>query len=1057
MILKWSSYDGRAGSPGGAREAVNYLIAESWSKNVAGRKVLEVRHPRPEILRGDPELVRRAIEAAPGRLKYSSAVASFHAQDIDIAAFNAGDPALRQAVDDYIEGWLDCAFAGLPRSARPPVLVATHGHAGRLELNFLAPRAVMVGDKLRAHNIAPPGPANRRLWNALTDAHNLKHSWADALDPARERLVRVPDHVLKDARAAGRLALRSQSRKDVREIIADQISRRIDAGEITDRASVVAHLQAAGFQLVRETRKSITIADPNDATDVKKRLRLEGAIFQSDFAAADYLAERRREHAGGATAREMLRDEFLVTAPERLKRELAFRASTNSRLAAEIAAAAPQAEPIDLDADRIHFRRLPEPEPSQILEFSDDNRDPDRRVPDRRVSRRFRDADIEAAHAAQAARVRPPGRGRDSADRTAHAGAYRRADRPGRAPGALGRALGRVPLPDAVLARASRTGAVFVNKDDLRALSRRHLDRRSQISASTLHADAHDFLEQRGPAALAELRRRSQRDRRLLSQSARLAREGWSLEQRTEWKQRYLYRLYCGPPLNAELLKDIRYIDSKSREIQFWDGCTVRDEGDRIVADWATASSIELLVAQARAAGWQSVRFTGRDHDVAALVAEAHRQGLVVDGYPAPDPAPAPTAQEARERPAAEESPPMTPAAPSAPKPRRARPSQFIKDPPGYVDRIRREVDLPALAISYGYEVDREKTSKRWISLRHKENGRRLLMNSDKVEGWRWQDPQTKRGGDAFNLVADARGFDVKRDFGAIKKELAGLVGLTPTDFAPSPPPPPASPIAVDQPRDFSQIREAWEAAGRDPTPAYLTGARGIPKEILTSPRFADSFRMIRSNVAFPYRDAVGDLIGYERRFTPSRPNGPKASYSEGGTAGLWSSATTPDDRYLVVCESPINCMSLDAILPRASRGAVRYAARRSGVEATTALRRAIQAMPAGSRIVGACDHGAAGQRFQDEIRKIAKEFGQKFVDLRPAAKDRDWNDELRLRHLDALKAEQLLDDLDRRAEAAAAPAPAERPAEPAAVQGPEEQRRAEIEELEEDGPAPEM
>lgn len=1035
MILKWSKH---TGSDGSGRQAVAYLVAPEWKKEVAGVKVLERRMPPPEVLHGDPELVARAIESAPGRLKYSSCVASFHKADIDIQAFNNGDPAARQAVNDYIDGWMDAAYAGLPRSARPPVLVSTHTHASRLELNFLAPRAVLVGDKLKAYNPAPPGPARQRLFNALDDFYNSKNCWADPRDPARERLVKVPDHILKDARAAGRLNLRSTSRKDVREVIADQIARRIDRVEITDRSSIVAHLRAAGFQIVRETKKSITIADPADPADHKKRLRLEGPFFTADFDARRYLDERRRATPQGGTAREIDRMLFRSTAEQRLIKELAFRAQTNAALAAQIAAAVPPVDPIDLDADRIFFNRLPEPEPYNPLE-SDDDRDRSRSG----LYGRARHAEPPRPNIPAAARARPaPGRGRPTGPSAGNPGAG--AERPGHAPGRLG----ALRLPDAILARSRRAGAVFESKDNLCQLSRRHLDRGSRISAMPLHADAHDFLEQRGPPALAEMRRRSQRDRRLASQSARLTREGWSIEKRAEWKQQYLDRLYSGPPLNSDLLLDIRFIDTRAKEIQFWDGCRVRDEGDRIVADWASQSSIELMVAQAQAAGWEPVRFTGRARDVAALVAEAHRQGLSVDGHPGLEPAPTPTATQGPERPDDEEFH-MPKPTPSSPKPSRQQRPKFLPDPPGYLKRLKEEVDLVAVAEKHGFVFDEEKSTKDWPCWRFPATGReprRILIGKNKSDEWVWQDRETKRGGDVFNFLGEQLNLDprIGLEFNQLKREAAKFIGATPpsNDSPPSRSPRPAS--ADDEPRDFSQIRATWAEARRDPAPRYLTDDRQIPHEILADPRFVGSFRIVSNNVAFPYHDAAGAMVGFERRWTPSRPGQAKANYVEGGAVGIWQSNESPLDTELVVCEGPIDCMAYHGLLQKAERSAVRYATIRKGGEPVAALRKAIAALPAGGKVVGAVDNDSAGDDYLQTIRELARELGREFVERR-AVHAKDWNDELRY------QAEL------RAREATAAPTQAERAVEPAAAAPIVEPVPPIVEQIEDDYPSPGM
>lgn len=106
--------------------------------------------------------------------------------------------------------------------------------------------------------------------------------------------------------------------------------------------------------------------------------------------------------------------------------------------------------------------------------------------------------------------------------------------------------------------------------------------------------------------------------------------------------------------------------------------------------------------------------------------------------------------------------------------------------------------------------------------------------------------------------------------------------------------------------------------------------------------------------------------------------------------------------------------------------------------------------MPADAVIVGACDAGEAGEGYQMLIEQIAREEGRRFVEHRSRLK-KDWNDELRARVTRALA------QIDQaRQGQAAAPAPIERPAEPAAAQRAEQ--RAAIEELQEDdGPEPGM
>ena len=113
MLISFSRHGSDPKGPA-AQDAVSYMSAPEIRKPAATGPRLFRRDPPPEILRGDPAMARAAIRLAPGALKYRSAVLSFAAEDIDTPQFNAGDPALRGAVNLALALCLEIGFAGVP-------------------------------------------------------------------------------------------------------------------------------------------------------------------------------------------------------------------------------------------------------------------------------------------------------------------------------------------------------------------------------------------------------------------------------------------------------------------------------------------------------------------------------------------------------------------------------------------------------------------------------------------------------------------------------------------------------------------------------------------------------------------------------------------------------------------------------------------------------------------------------------------------------------------------------------------------------------------------------
>lgn len=285
-MVMWSSHAGEDDADGIG--VTDYLCASSvWKPSTDGGRERVERIPPPEILRGDPQLMQWAIQAVPFQRKYASLVLSLERDDVDVEAFNAGDPTLRKLVFDIIQGFEDAAFAGVPVEHRPPTLWTTHTHTARLELNACMPRALLNGSGLlRSINPHPPGPESRKLWDAFRDVLNCRHGWADPEDPARAQLVSTPNWVAKitaEAQRAGK-----EDRKHVTQLVHDYVVEAVALGIVRCRDDLIAQLRGQGIGISRIGRDYITLVN-----DAGLRIRLRGLAFSETFTSPAALPTNR--------------------------------------------------------------------------------------------------------------------------------------------------------------------------------------------------------------------------------------------------------------------------------------------------------------------------------------------------------------------------------------------------------------------------------------------------------------------------------------------------------------------------------------------------------------------------------------------------------------------------------------------------------------------------------------------------------------------------------------------------------------------------------------------
>ena len=229
MIVKF-----HARGTGGGKGPTQYLLGRDGKREGA------------TLLRGDPEQVAALIDSSRYAKKYTSGVLSFAEADLP--------PEQKRALMDSFEQAL---LPGL-EARQYSCLWVEHQDKGRLELNFVIPNLELTSGKRLQPYYAP---ADQRRVDAWATVQRAELGLADPKDPARRRALVTPRDLPPE-------------RQQAAQQITDGLLALAAQGEIRSREDVLKALSGAGFQVARETKSSISIADP----DGGKNLRLKGAL-----------------------------------------------------------------------------------------------------------------------------------------------------------------------------------------------------------------------------------------------------------------------------------------------------------------------------------------------------------------------------------------------------------------------------------------------------------------------------------------------------------------------------------------------------------------------------------------------------------------------------------------------------------------------------------------------------------------------------------------------------------------------------------------------------------
>lgn len=255
MIVKIHSRGAGSGSG-----PVDYLLGKDRQRSDA------------RVLRGDAERTRELIDGCDFARAYTSGVLSF--QEADIA-----EPEKARLMDE----WEQTLMTGLDKD-QYACLWVEHQDKGRLELNFVIPNIeLQSGKRLQPYFDRADRP-RVNAWQTLT---NDRLGLRDPNDPAYRRPLTQASDLPRDKQQAA-------------EKLTAGLMNLMAQGAIRSRQDVVTQLESIGLTVARETKSSISIADPSGG----RNIRLKGMIYERDFkfgeglrgeieaASAGYRAER---------------------------------------------------------------------------------------------------------------------------------------------------------------------------------------------------------------------------------------------------------------------------------------------------------------------------------------------------------------------------------------------------------------------------------------------------------------------------------------------------------------------------------------------------------------------------------------------------------------------------------------------------------------------------------------------------------------------------------------------------------------------------------------------
>lgn len=177
----------------------------------------------------------------------------------------------------------------------------------------------------------------------------------------------------------------------------------------------------------------------------------------------------------------------------------------------------------------------------------------------------------------------------------------------------------------------------------------------------------------------------------------------------------------------------------------------------------------------------------------------------------------------------------------------------------------------------------------------------------------------------------------------------------------------------------------------------YLCEVRKIPFQLIQSDRLRDRVRHCpqRGSILFPHWGCPEGVGGSDRCLVGYEIKGPSLNlYSKGGRKGLWMSSGKQGDRVLAFAESGLDALSYLAIQAKDITRVASLSGRMNPEQPALVIS-AINKMEEGAQVVAAFDNDEAGDQLTNQLADLVSKTGRsdlQFVEDRPRLRGADWN-----------------------------------------------------------------